>query len=276
MRRPALARIALVVFGSLFALALLGPSLAGGAGGTGAALEAELATAAAPQLLGWWSLATRNVAGVVVASTCIAALLGTPLGALSVYGGGAAAGWLFRFVELVGAIPGLILVGVLRFGDSTGGVLSLIATLALLRTLEVAQLVRSQVLATLPSDFVEASRALGASRRWQIRVHVLPRLARPLAVNLLLGASALIGLEAALSFTGLGMPEGVPSWGRGLAALATGSHAVALVWVIASIGLTSALLYGLGARLAEDVNAPLWPPAAPPSRLELGAERQGS
>lgn len=276
MRRPGLGRIALVLFGSMLALALLGPFLTGGADRTGAMHQAELATADARQLLAWWSLATRNVAGVVIITTCIAAALGTPLGALSVYGGGAAGGWLFRFVELVGAVPGLILVGVLRFGDASGGVVSLIATLALLRTLEVAQLVRSQVLATLPSDFVEASRALGASRRWQIRVHVLPRVARPLAINLLLGASSLIGLEAALSFTGLGMPEGVPSWGRGLAILATGNHATALVCVIASIGLTSALLYGLGARLAENVNRPLWPPAAPLSRLELGAERQGS
>lgn len=263
MRRPGLGRIALVLFGSMLALALLGSLLAGGGDRTGAMLQAGLATADARQLFAWWSLATRNVAGVVIVTTCIAAVLGTPLGALSVYGGGAAGGWLFRFVELVGAVPGLILVGVLRFGDTSGGVLSLIATLSLLRTLEVAQLVRSQVLATLPSDFVEASRALGASRRWQIRVHVLPRLARPLAVNVLLGASTLIGLEAALSFTGLGMPEGVASWGRGLAVLSTGSHGPALVCVIASIGLTSALLYGLGARLAEDVNTPLWPPAAP-------------
>lgn len=276
MRRPGLRQIALVLFGSLLALALLAPLLAGGADRTGATLQAELATAEPRQLLAWWSLATRNVAGIVIVTTCIATALGTPLGALSVYGGGAAGGWLFRFVELVGAVPGLILLGVLRFGDTSGGVLSLIATLALLRTLEIAQLVRSQVLATLPSDYVEASRALGASRRWQIRVHVLPRLARPLAVNLLLGASALIGLEAALSFTGLGVPEAVPSWGRGLAILATAGHGVALACVIASIGLTSALLYGLGARLAEDMNTPLWPPAPPLSRLELGAERQGS
>ena len=276
MRRPGLGRVALVLFGSMLVLALLGPLLAGRAESTGATLQAELATADAPRLLAWWSLATRNVAGMVIISTGIAAILGTPLGALSAYGGGAAGGWLFRFVELVGAVPGLILVGVLRFGDTSGGVLSLLTTLALLRTLEVAQLVRSQVLATLPSDFVEASRALGASRRWQIRVHVLPRVARPLAVNLLLGASTLIGLEAALSFTGLGMPDGVPSWGRGLAVLATGSHGAALVCVIASIGVTSALLYGLGARLAENVNTPLLPPTAPLSPLELGAERQGS
>lgn len=275
MRRPVLTRVVLALF-ALLALALLGALLAGASGDRGATLELGLASADASQLLAWWSLATRNVVGVVVVTTSIAALLGTLLGALSVYGGGAAGGWLFRFVELVGAVPGVILVGVLRFADTSGGVLALVLSLALLRILEVAQLVRAQVLATLPRDFVEASRALGASRRWQLRVHVLPRLTRPLAANLLLGASTLIGLEAALSFTGLGMPVGVPSWGRGLAALATGGSAAPLAAVIASIGLTSALLYGLGARLAANVNTPLRPPAAPLSRLALGAERRGS
>jgi ABC-type dipeptide/oligopeptide/nickel transport system permease subunit len=41
------------------------------------------------------------------------------------------------------------------------------------------------VLFIISSEFVEASRALGASRRWQLRTHVLPRLSQPLAVNLL-------------------------------------------------------------------------------------------
>lgn len=234
------------------------------------------ASADAGAWVAWWALATSNVIGLVLAASLIGAALGAPLGALSVYGGGAAGGWLFRFVELVGAVPGLILVGVLRFADPSGGVFSLLATLVLLRTLEVAQLVRAQVLTTLPSDFVEASRALGASRRWQIRVHVLPRVARPLAVNLLFGASALVGLEAALSFAGLGMPDGVPSWGAGLAAFARADDPAGLACVSASIGLTSALLHRLGSRLAEDLNSPLRRQRARLSSLELGAERRGS
>jgi ABC-type dipeptide/oligopeptide/nickel transport system permease subunit len=133
--------------------------------------------------------------------------------------------------------------------DPSGGVLSLFATLSVLRALEIAQLVRAQVLEIVSSDFVEASRALGASRRWQLRVHVWPRLLQPLGIDLLLGGGTLIGLEAALTFVGLGLPSRTPSWGGGLAALAQAGNPGALVCAIGSIGSTCAALYGLALLL---------------------------
>ena len=106
---------------------------------------------------------------IVLAATLLAALFGVGLGAASAYGDSGVTGLALRFVEFVGAVPGLILIGILRLADPSGGVLGVLMTLTLLRTLEVAQLVRGHVLAVLPSDFVEASRAFGASRRWRER-----------------------------------------------------------------------------------------------------------
>jgi len=219
----------------------------------GAALaQPRLAHAGAAELFGWWAVATQNTVGIVLAASAVAALVGVLLGAASAYGEGGVTGVALRFVEFVGAVPGLILVGVLRLADPSGGVLAVLGTLAVLRTLEVAQLVRVHVLAVLPSDFVEASRAFGASRRWQLRVHVLPRVLQPLGVNLLLGAATLVGLEAASSFTGLGLPSRVPSWGGGLAAIARGGgSAAALACVVWSIGASAAAFYGLAALLAR-------------------------
>jgi ABC-type dipeptide/oligopeptide/nickel transport system permease subunit len=235
-------------------LVLLGVALVGlcwevARGVPAASLQSDLAHASAGAIARWWMLATRNAVGLLLLTTLVAALLGTALGALSVYAGGVGGG-LFRLIEFTGAVPALVLVGVLRFADRSGGVLSLLGALALVRTFDVAQLVRAQVLRTLPSDFVEASRALGASRRWQLRVHVAPRLIRPLLVNLLVGGASLIGLEAALSFTGLGMPADVPSWGGGLRALTQAPSVALTLCVVASITLTSATLYALGAQLA--------------------------
>jgi peptide/nickel transport system permease protein len=247
--------LGLFVLASLLVVALLADPLAGGA--AWASPQHALPGAGAREIARWWVMATRNTVAVVVTTTALAAVLGTALGAASVYGGAGAGGLLARLVEFTGAVPGLILVGLLRFWDASGGILALVGTLALLRALEVAQLVRAQVLTTIPSDFVEASRALGASRGWQLRVHVLPPLARPLLVNLLLGASSLIGLEAALSFTGLGLPSDTPSWGGGLAAVAGGGNGVALAWVVGSIGLTSVALYGLSV-----IHASARPPVA--------------
>lgn len=215
-----------------------------------ALLQSNLGSAGAPAVFAWWTLATRDVLAVSATATLIGALFGGVLGALAIYGSAGMGGALSRLVGFIGAFPGLLLVGLFRLGDPSHGVLALLGALSLLRTLEVAQLVRAELLEALLGDFVEASRALGASRRWQVRAHVLPRLARPLAANLLQGASALIGLEAALSFVGLGLPAGVPSWGGGLAVVAANQNVLPLAVSSVSIGLTCAALYGLGASLA--------------------------
>jgi ABC-type dipeptide/oligopeptide/nickel transport system permease subunit len=102
----------------------------------------------------------------------------------------------------------------------------------------------------------------------------VPRLIRPLLVNLLQGASALIGLEAALSFVGLGLPAGVPSWGGGLAAVARAEQVLPFAVAAASIGLSCAALYGLGASLGADRARPGGSPGA--ALVALGAARSGS
>ncbi len=265
MTRPPVDRaLGLFVLGS-FVLVAATAHWFSGSEMAGVSLESGLSGAGSGALWGWWARATRSAVIVVASASAIGLVLGTALGAAAVYGGTGSAALLTRLVEFIGAIPGLILVGILRLADPSGGILSLIGALALLRTLEVAQLVRAQVVTLLPSDFVEAARALGASRRWQLRVHILPRLVQPVLVNTLLGASALLGLEAALSFVGLGLPSTTPSWGGGLSVLARAGNSGALWGVVASIGVASAALYGLGTSLAAAPAAvfakgPAWSP----------------
>jgi ABC-type dipeptide/oligopeptide/nickel transport system permease subunit len=273
--RGAARALALGWLGALPLVAVLGAWLDGSA--DPGLSQAQLGSARADELFAWWANATQHTLGIVAVATLVGTVFGGALGASGVYGDTGALGLLLRLVEFLGAVPSLILVGILRLGDPSGGVLGLLATFTLLRTLEIAQLVRAQVLATLPSDFVEASRALGGSRRWQLRVHVLPRLLQPLGTNLLLGASTLIGLEAALSFTGLGLPARIPSWGGGLAALAQGGGRAGLGVAVVSIGATCAALYVLAALLERRRGrAPTFAAPAPPALRELGAEGQGS
>jgi ABC-type dipeptide/oligopeptide/nickel transport system permease subunit len=271
-RGLALAQLGVIAVGAVF-----GRWLALGA--EGAELQRRLPQASGSELLSWWAVATQNTAAVVLGASLVAAVLGVLIGAASVYGDSGAGGLVLRLVEFLGAVPALILVGILRLADPSGGVLGLFVSLALLRTLEVAQLVRAHVLLIIPSEFVEASRALGASRRWQLRTHVLPRLSQPLAVNLLLGAGTLVGLEAALGFAGLGLPSESPSWGGGLAALARGGHGgLGAAWlpaigVVASIGSTCGALYGLAISLERRRRrAPGFAPRGGETSRSLGAE----
>jgi peptide/nickel transport system permease protein len=262
----------IVLLAALVVVALLAPELAGPVPETRrwalstapaiAPADGDAAVVVAPQLQPgapsgelwrWWVRATRNVVLVTASVASLALVLGGVLGAIAAYSARGIGVALARLVELTGALPSLILIGVLRLWDPTGGILALVGTLAVLRALDVAQLVRTQVLRARLSDHVEASRALGASRRWQFRVHILPALIGPLLVNLAFGASAVVGLEAALSFTGLGLPPEVPSWGGALGQIYRSGDGLGIAGVSLSIGLTSAALYALGAvPLARD------------------------
>lgn len=278
MREHLPRRLALSVLGALLLIGLFSDWLAGGwspVGGRSALeLQAQLPRAEGLDVLRWWVLATRNVLSVSATATLLGGLLGSALGALAIYGSGGLTGALSRLVGFTGVFPGLLLVGLFRLGDPSRGVLALLGALSLLRTLEVAQLVRAELSGALLGDYVEASRALGASRRWQLRAHVVPRLARPLAANLLQGAAALIGLEAALSFVGLGLPMAVPSWGGGLAAVGAAGHWQPLALAAGSIGVSCAALYWLGAHLAAA--RPPRDGTRLPSLVELGAVKPGS
>jgi len=63
------------------------------------------------------------------------------------------------------------------------------------------------------ADFVSASRALGASRTWMIRKHILPNAIAPVIVITTISLGGFIGAEATLSYLGIGLQPPVISWG---------------------------------------------------------------
>jgi peptide/nickel transport system permease protein len=78
----------------------------------------------------------------------------------------------------------------------------------------VARIIRGQVLSLREKEFVEAARSLGAGNRRIIFREILPNLVAPIIVYTSLFLPANILLEAALSFLGVGVPPGQPSWGQ--------------------------------------------------------------
>ncbi len=78
----------------------------------------------------------------------------------------------------------------------------------------VARLVRAQFLSLREKEFVEAARALGATRLRLVARHILPNSLGPVIVAGTVDVAAAIIAESTLSFLGLGFPPDIPTWGR--------------------------------------------------------------
>ncbi len=76
-----------------------------------------------------------------------------------------------------------------------------------------ARVVRTQTQALRERDFILAERAMGASTARILRHHVLPNIAAPLLILASMDVPAVVGMEAGLSFLGLGVSPPTPSWG---------------------------------------------------------------
>ena len=103
------------------------------------------------------------------------------------------------------------------FGLELGIFIMVVLVIGGLRWMPVARLVRAQFLSLREKEFVEAARALGASRSRQVWRHILPNALGPVIVAGSIEVAQAIIFESTLSFLGLGFPPDIPSWGRLLA-----------------------------------------------------------
>jgi peptide/nickel transport system permease protein len=135
-------------------------------------------------------------------------------------------GWIdqitMRGSELFMALPGLYLLLTLRSVfpkqlSPTASFFLIISILSLVNWGSIARIVRGMVLSLRENDFVEAARAVGASRARVLSRHILPNTAPFLVTQALLSIPYYILGEIALSFLGLGIQEPDPSWGNMLA-----------------------------------------------------------
>jgi peptide/nickel transport system permease protein len=161
---------------------------------------------------------------VGLSAMLVAILVGTIVGAVA----GMSRGWvgsaLMWLTDLFLSLPQLplLLLVIYLFRDSLkaafgpeGGVFILIViVIGGLRWMPVARLVRAQFLSLREKEFVEAARALGATRTRQVVRHILPNALGPVIVAGTIDVAAAIIAESTLSFLGLGFPPDIPTWGR--------------------------------------------------------------
>ncbi len=96
----------------------------------------------------------------------------------------------------------------------TGPSLNTVITVIIITSIPVyGRIVRTQTQALREQDYILAERALGASTARILRSHILPNIAAPLLILASMDVPAVIGMEAGLSFLGLGVSVPTPSWG---------------------------------------------------------------
>ncbi len=147
------------------------------------------------------------------AGALLTVLIASVLGLAAGYFGGTVDEVLMRLTDTLMAIPTffLIMVIVAIWGS---GVVVLVLALALTRWMDVARLVRAEVLRTKDLEYVSAATALGGSH-WRVMVkHLLPQALPSLIVATSLNVGYVMLVEAALSFLGLGVLPPTPSWGN--------------------------------------------------------------
>jgi peptide/nickel transport system permease protein len=164
---------------------------------------------------------------VAFISTGIAVLIGVTVGVLAGYFRGWVDSLLGRLMDVVLAFPILLLAigfasacslghGCLG-GLITTGQVTLIVVIALSSWPYIGRIVRGQTLSLREKEFVEASRALGASNIRIMTREILPNLTAPIIVYTSLVLPTNVLYEAALSFLGVGVQPPTASWGQMIA-----------------------------------------------------------
>jgi len=176
---------------------------------------------------------------VGIGSTALGSFFGVVLGLTSGYIGGWVDLIIQRLVDILQAVPLLVLA--LVMAAALGPALdNTIVAIAIPLIPSTARVIRSNALALREQPFVEAARAVGMSEfRIAVR-HVLPNTLAPLIVIATAQLGAAILTEASLSFLGLGVPEPHPSWGRMLSESAA-EYMRTAPWLVIFPGLAISL-----------------------------------
>lgn len=189
----------------------------------------------------------------------ISLVIGIMLGSLAGYFGGRMDDAIMFLINTVWSIPTLLLVFaiVLAFGKN---ITNIFLAVGLTMWVDVARIVRGQVMSLKHIEFVEAAKIAGLSDVRIIQKHLLPNIIGPLTVVAAANFATAILLEAGLSYLGFGIQAPMPSWGTMLnenyGFAISGKPIIALVPALAILLLVLSFnLLGNGLRDAIDVKS---------------------
>jgi peptide/nickel transport system permease protein len=150
--------------------------------------------------------------GISFSSVGMGVLVGTFLGLIAAYYRGWLDSVIMRFMDFMLALPG-ILLAIAIVAVLGKGIINTIIAVAIFSVPTFARLVRGSALSIQELDYIEATRALGASDRRIIFKHIVPNALTPIVVQATLSLGTAILISSGLSFLGLGVQPPHPEWG---------------------------------------------------------------
>lgn len=208
---------------------------------------------------------SRLMAGTLVSlsvgliSVFISLMIGVFLGAIGGYYRGWADEAVMWVINVVWSIPTLLLVIAVVFALGKG-FWQIFVAVGLTMWVEVARIVRGQVISLREMEFVEAGRALGFTHGRIIFKHIMPNVTSPVIVISAANFANAILIESGLSFLGIGLQPPMASWGRMIKEhygfiMADGAYLAILPGLAIMIMVLAFMLVGNGLRDALDVKS---------------------
>lgn len=152
---------------------------------------------------------------VGLVAVLISLTIGIFMGSLAGFYRGTLDNLIMWFINVIWSIPTILLAMAIRFaiGDKIPSFLAIFIAVGLSMWVEVARLVRGQVLSVREMEYVQAARGLGFTNARIIIRHILPNIIGPIMVIAASDFASAILIEAGLSFVGIGVKPPTPSWG---------------------------------------------------------------
>lgn len=153
---------------------------------------------------------------VGLSCTFLVIIIGTLIGSVAGYFGGAVDNLLMRFTDLILNFPVLVFIIVINailFGK-VSGLWVLITVISFLYWGGIARIVRSKILAEKENEYITAAISIGCSPAKVIIKHLLPNVLSTIIVQATIMFASMIVIESALSYLGFGVPQETPSWGN--------------------------------------------------------------
>lgn len=189
------------------------------------------------------------------AAAGVSAVAGLILGTVSGYFGSWVDNLVMRFLDVLQAIPGMLLSICIATALGNGFGNTIIA-LSIGGVPGITRMLRARILSERKCEYLEAASSINCSTNRIMFKHLLPNTVSPVIVNITMGIGATIMQAAGLSYIGLGVPVGTPEWGamlsEGRAYIQSAPHLLMWPGIFIAVTVLAVNMLGDGLRDAMD------------------------